>query len=145
MPYQYRISMEFCKIFQRLCEEFYIILRTKIPDVIVEEHLYNDDGPALFISSSQNAREIKEICVDAETSIMGGRMMDIDVMDEKGVSVGRSDVGFPPRRCFICGRPAAVCTSRRLHSRQEICSYVEQMKAKIENRLESSIPNQQHK
>ncbi|MEG1942712.1 MAG: citrate lyase holo-[acyl-carrier protein] synthase, partial [Angelakisella sp.] len=63
---------------------------------------------------------IKHICVTAEEKIHGGRMLDIDVMDSSGTPVGRSQLGLPPRCCFVCHEPAAVCVSRRLHPTEEI-------------------------
>ena len=135
VPYKYRISDEFRSILTELCKKFYKELKSNFNDVKYEGHMQNDDGSAVFISSCQDARKIKRACVDAESSTIGGRIMDIDVMDSDGHPVNRSNIGLPPRKCFICGKPASVCTSRRLHSREEIYSYVEKLKTEIENTL----------
>jgi len=63
--------------------------------------------------------------IETEESISGGRLLDIDVMNKDGAVVSRELLGFPPRKCFICDKPAIICASRRLHSQQELADAIE--------------------
>lgn len=133
VPVKFRSSEEFGTIFQRLCKTFKEFLTAKDKMLSYESYIMNDDGPAFFIIVEAGAEEIKRICVDAEECIPGGRMLDIDVMNSGGVPVSRSDIGLPPRKCFICENPAALCVSRKLHLQDEIYTWVEQLKDEIES------------
>ena len=93
------------------------------------------DGPALFLTTAASPRRVKALCVRAEELIPGGRMLDIDVMDAAGEPVSRGGLGLPPRRCFVCGEPAAVCVSRKLHSREDISRRVEELRREAEGAL----------
>ncbi|MEA4960753.1 citrate lyase holo-[acyl-carrier protein] synthase [Lutispora sp.] len=136
VPLLYRTDEEFGILFLKLCNNFYKTLVFKGHQVCFENCIQGDDGPAVFISTETEAKEIKKICVEAEESIIGGRILDIDVMDRDGSPVGRGDIGLPPRKCFICENPAAICVSRRLHSANEISKCVMQLKKLIESNNE---------
>ena len=71
----------------------------------------------------------------AERLLPGGRMLDIDVMDRQGEPVGREALGLPPRQCFVCRQPAAVCVSRKVHSREEVRQRVEELLAEARQGL----------
>ena len=131
VPFNYRTSDEFYEIFLNLCREFWDILIYKGYKVYSEGYMRNEDGPAFFVSTEDNAFKIKKICAETEDTITGGRMLDIDVMDSEGNPISRSDIGLPPRKCFVCNKPASVCVSRKLHSSDEISAVVEQLKKQV--------------
>jgi len=132
IPAAFRTGEEFWLIFQRLCRSFCDILERCGQSFHIEGHLRGSDGPAFFISTKAEAGRIKEICVEAEETIAGGRMLDIDVMDSGGTPVSRTDIGLAQRKCFICDKPAASCVSRRLHSTEEVKAQVERLKRQAE-------------
>lgn len=132
IPAVFRTGEEFLPIFQRLCRSFCDILELRGQSFSIEGHLRGSDGPAFFISTKAEAGRIKEICVEAEEAIAGGRMLDIDVMDSGGIPVSRTDIGLPQRKCFICDKPAASCVSRRLHSPEEVNAQVMRLKTEVE-------------
>ncbi|MCI8437750.1 MAG: hypothetical protein HFF41_08065 [Lawsonibacter sp.] len=78
------------------------------------------DGPWLIAGALQSPRELKELCVLAEESFPDGRLLDLDVTAQGGGAVSRRDLGLPPRRCLLCGRPAVECASRAAHLREEV-------------------------
>ena len=50
-----------------------------------------------------------------------GRLFDIDVManGQADYQLSREDLGFGPRLCLICGKPAKVCAKEQNHTLDE--------------------------
>lgn len=136
VPLSFRMKDEFYQIFLKLCKVFYEKLIIADNRAHSEGFIRSDDGPVFFISTKAEAKEIKKICAQAEETIPGGRMLDIDVMDSDKIQLSRSDIGLPPRKCFICDNPSSVCVSRRLHSIDQISAYVDKLKKETEKLTE---------
>lgn len=116
-----RLSSLFDEMFERLfafLEQEGMKIRCKETDNIAA------DGPAAYLAVSGSAEQVKRLCVKAEEELVFGRLTDIDVMDEHGGPVGREEIGAPPRTCFICREPAAVCVAGRRHCASEISQYI---------------------
>lgn len=128
LPVAYRTAPEFHRLMGGLFRRFQAILRERGIPFREEEPLEGADGPALFLTAAAPAGEVKRVCVEAEGLLPGGRMLDIDVMDGRGEPVGRSLLGLPPRRCFVCEEPAAVCVSRKVHTKEQIDGRVEELR-----------------
>lgn len=65
-------------------------------------------------------QEIKQLCVALEENHPLGRLYDFDVLEPGRGAWERSELGFSPRRCLVCGREGKGCASRRLHSVAEL-------------------------
>lgn len=124
LPVAYRTQAAYEALFHDLCDQFQKILATHGIPFIHEGYLTGEDGPACFLTTESDAERVKQFCVEAEDSMAGGRMLDIDVMDRAGNPIGRSEIGLPPRKCFICEEPAAVCVSRKRHSKDELARQI---------------------
>ena len=133
VPLAFRTDEEFWRIFLRLCVTFYKKLISSGHQADFEGCMQSDDGPAFFVSTKSEAIEIKKVCVEAEEVLIGGRLLDIDVMDSGGTPISRDDIDLPPRKCFMCEKPAALCVSRKVHSPNEISEYVMQLKKQIKS------------
>jgi holo-ACP synthase len=131
LPVEFRTQESYWLLFQQLCNQFWELFVAVDTNACFEGFIRGDDGPAYFVSTECDAIITKKICIDAEKCIPGGRMLDIDVMDRDGLPVGRSDLGLPARKCFICENPAAVCVSRKLHTREEITEQVEILRLQV--------------
>jgi holo-ACP synthase CitX len=131
LPVAFRIDEGFWIIFQQLCRGFYEILDSGGYKANFDSSIRGHDGPAAFITTKTDAEIIKRLCIEAEETIPFGRILDIDVMDYEGKPISRNDLGLAPRKCFICDNPAALCVSRKLHSSEEIYTYVERIKEQI--------------
>lgn len=131
IPLIFRTDEEYWTLFLQLCRRFFKVLISIGQQVRFEGCMRNDDGPAFFISTKTNAKEMKRICVEAEELIPGGRILDIDIMNSDGIPISRSDINLPPRKCFVCENPAMACVSRKLHSEEEIYFCVKQLKEQI--------------
>lgn len=85
------------------------------------------DGPWLMAGFPQSPLALKERCVYAEETFPDGRLLDLDVTAAGGDAVSRRGLGLLPRRCLLCGRPAAECASRGLHPREEVLARVREL------------------
>ena len=69
------------------------------------------------------AAELKRRMVGIEETHPLGRLGDLDVLARAGDtlhSVSRTELGFPPRTCLICGNEAKVCARSRAHTVDEM-------------------------
>ena len=63
---------------------------------------------------------IKKFTTDIEDATPLGRLFDMDVLRPDGTKVDREELSLSVRRCLICGGPAKVCSSRRIHTVAEL-------------------------
>lgn len=76
------------------------------------------DSPAglcSFFVYNEHAAVLKNICMVLEDG-EAGRLFDFDVTNEHGAALSRSE----PRRCLLCGRPAAECARSREHPLEQV-------------------------
>ncbi len=73
------------------------------------------DGHALILALEGRAEDIKKRAVLMEEDHPIGRLFDLDVISSQGTGLGRSDLGLPERKCYMCGQAARACASRQKH------------------------------
>ena len=83
------------------------------------------EGNVYLLSIDTSPSQLKKMTVDIETNHPLGRLVDIDILDLNNHTLSRTDLGFPPRRCFICSAPAHNCVRSQKHSLEEILKYIE--------------------
>lgn len=81
------------------------------------------DGPLMLAGCRCPAPALKRFCVGLEEMLPGGRLLDLDVMGQDLRAWSRSDLRLAPRRCFLCGKDAAVCVVTHAHAREELISF----------------------
>ena len=92
-------------------------IREALGGKIVEEKArYPKTGPEYLAALRGDARGIKRICVAIEESRPAGRLLDLDVIGTEGTSLSRTGLGFPERKCLICGKPGRACGAGQRHS-----------------------------
>ncbi|MCF7936653.1 MAG: citrate lyase holo-[acyl-carrier protein] synthase [Synergistales bacterium] len=70
-------------------------------------------GPVAYLCGEDgDPRKRKRIAVELEEGLPWGRVLDIDLVTEEG-TLHRQELGYPARRCFVCGEEAKACA--RLH------------------------------
>ena len=82
------------------------------------------DGPYRLMVSPLPGRTLKRMAVSLESAHPLGRLADIDILTETGKSVSRTDLGLPPRSCFLCGEPAALCRRSKKHAQGELAAFI---------------------
>ena len=63
---------------------------------------------------------IKKFTTDIEDATPLGRLFDMDILCPDGRKVEREELHLSGRKCLICGGPAKVCSSRRVHTVAEL-------------------------
>lgn len=127
LPHSCRANPDYAGLFHGLCGRVRELLA--VGGAVSPEPTFMDgcDGPACFFPVEVDTAMVKRLCVQAEEQLPGGRMLDVDVMTPGGEPIGRSELGLPPRCCFVCTQSAAVCVSRRLHPPEEILKRAEEL------------------
>ena len=96
-------------------------LRTAGIQVLHREECRAHTGCEAFIAvRAEPASVVKRLTIEVENLHPIGRLFDVDVLTDEGIQVSRGQLGFSERKCLICGGPARVCASRRIHSVEEL-------------------------
>ena len=101
--------------FQRELKNLEALLQGMKADFEVIVHSSHTGDEALLAVHALSAVEIKRFCVDLEEHAPYARLLDRDVIDEKGLPLNRESLQLPERRCLVCEQPASVCASRAAH------------------------------
>ena len=89
------------------------------------EKIDSFEGIIYLLSIDLIPIELKKISIHIETTHPLGRLVDIDIIDLNNYTLSRSDLGKPPRSCFICDDIAHNCVRSRKHSLKKVLKYIE--------------------
>lgn len=81
-------------------------------------------GPEAYVPLNADAEAVKREMCRIEDEEPLGRLFDLDVLTGNGEKHGRSALGFSPRSCLLCGKPAFECARSRAHSVSELSGEV---------------------
>lgn len=84
------------------------------------------EGPTFYGAVDEDAVVLKTIAIDLEEKHSLGRCLDLDVYDLWGKSLGRQELGYPRRKCYLCEDYAHHCVRARRHSEYEVIEYIEE-------------------
>lgn len=87
---------------------------------IHEEEIHEPTGNEAYFLIDQDPLLIKKITAELEDGSELGRLFDLDVLNEHGEKIDRTELGFSPRPCLICGAPAKACARSRNHTVSEL-------------------------
>ena len=73
-------------------------------------------GIEAMLAVDAAAESLKKQAESIEKEFPEGRLFDIDVIGTDGLKLSRN----VPRKCLICGQPAAACARSRTHSAEEL-------------------------
>lgn len=88
-------------------------------EIVFQEEISSVAGYELYILCSENPIKIKKLMLQIEESVLG-RIFDIDVLGKNCMPISRSDLSMPPRKCYLCGETAKVCSRSQKHSYKEL-------------------------
>lgn len=83
---------------------------------------------AMFVIKT-GADAAKKTALEIENTHPLGRLMDIDVFDDAGKSVGRGQMGLESRKCILCQNSAAYCMRAKTHTPAEIAEKIKKIVA----------------
>ncbi|MBO6157736.1 MAG: citrate lyase holo-[acyl-carrier protein] synthase, partial [Firmicutes bacterium] len=93
--------------------------------IIYEEHHESVTGnESILVLSYISAKEAKRRAICVESAHPLGRLFDIDIINPDGLSISRSVLGFPPRRCMLCGDDAKVCARSQRHAPESLQEHI---------------------
>ncbi len=95
-------------------------LRYQGAAVLALEEIHEPTGDELCLLTDADLETVKRRMVELEESCPLGRLFDIDVMDATTDKISRRQLGFPPRRCLLCGESAAVCARSQAHPMEKL-------------------------
>ena len=96
-------------------------VRRKLNPVHIER-LSNAEGLIFFILIKESPDEVKRKALSLEENHPLGRLLDMDVRDEKKIW-SRRDFSLPGRKCYLCDDLAVHCVRSQKHSREEVAGY----------------------
>jgi len=82
----------------------------KLP-ILEELHLQEKSGLESLYAVQMPSAELKKLAESLEELPHIGRLLDLDVLDEKGEKLSRGK----PRPCLVCGGPGVICARSRAH------------------------------
>ena len=88
--------------------------------LLFEASIDEKTGPEAVFVVSGGAKAVKRRLCDLEDGCAMGRLLDIDVIAPDGNKIARTELGFPPRKCLLCGEAAPVCARSRAHTVSEL-------------------------
>lgn len=119
------------KITKYIVETIYNIILLRISSTSTEK-INSFEGNIYLLSVDISPLELKKIAIDIETNHPLGRLVDIDILDLNNHTLSRTDLGYPPRSCFICSDLAHNCVRSKKHSLKEILKYIENIVSNFE-------------
>jgi holo-ACP synthase len=82
-------------------------------------------GPYRVLLTAQLPAAVKAATVAIESSLPGGRVLDLDVLTAAGDPVDRQGLGLEPRRCYVCDQPARECMLLARHTLPDLLAAVD--------------------
>ncbi len=105
-------------------DAFKDILKNRIK---AEEIYDTPEGLTQFYSVRGDARTLKENAIYIEQNHPLGRFVNIDVYDhDEDYAVARIELFHEPRLCFLCEKPAKVCSREGTHDVEDLIKYMEE-------------------
>lgn len=103
-----------------------VIARNELIPLVFESHEKETGDEAYLVVKTEPGFLKMEFC-KLEASAPYGRLWDMDVVKPNGTYICREDIGFPERKCLVCGKAGRACYSRRLHTPEEVQTAVEKL------------------
>lgn len=92
--------------------------------IIYNELRFTAEGPIFIAMIKDRGTNIKEKAIAVEEQHPLGRLVDIDVYDSTGNGIGREELGYAMRKCYLCNDVAQCCVRARKHSQEDVIYYI---------------------
>lgn len=96
------------------------------------------EGPILTLVINGDVCNIKRRVIGIEENHILGKYIDIEVYNSDGAKVNRKNLGFKPKKCYMCDEELSDCINDKRHD-------VNEMKQCIKNELEKYLKNNEFK
>lgn len=135
IPGPLKVSDKYFRVFEDGISRIRKKLREKKVNVTEESSRYLVTGYEYYAVVPYDSKELKFWMTEIEEENEQGRLYDIDVLEENGKKISRTEIGAAPRKCLLCEKEAHLCARSRAHHMEEIL-------AKVEEIVESSDTNE---
>ncbi len=95
--------------------------------IIIHEKYESLEGLIYHFIFDMNFKATKKAMINIEEQHILGRCVDIDVYDVNKTSISRTELGFQPRKCFICDNMAHICSRAKTHTLNQISQYFQKI------------------
>lgn len=80
-----------------------------------------------LLDGKSDSRKVKQLLLNYEESLkVQGQLLDLDVYQRSKTKVGRKQLNYQVRKCFLCNQPAKECAVRQVHSKKELQDFLDQ-------------------
>jgi len=86
-------------------------------------------GSYAVVGVQRTAVEVKQRCIELETSQPAARLVDLDVYDSQGRQIDRAFLSLPPRPCLVCSRSAVECIRHGRHTASDLTEKINELLA----------------
>lgn len=94
--------------------------------ILYKEYYETPEGPSIFYVVKGDSKTLKENSIFIEENHGIGRFIDIDIYDvNDDYRTTRMDLAYKPRNCFICNKPASICSKDENHTEEELIEHLE--------------------
>jgi holo-ACP synthase len=115
-------------IFNEVLNELHNCIQTNEKfSVLHQVDTIGADGPEALLVVKGESLFLKKLAMFVEQTYPLGRLVDIDVMNEKGIVISRYDLKQRERECVICGGSTRECIISKKHSTQEVLDVMDGM------------------
>lgn len=133
LPITFRIGKDMDQLFFMMYDKVCDFLSKKNIVVVHSEVCVSADGYEAYLVVLPEEVYVKKACIEAENELVFGRILDMDVMNKNGVQIGRAELCIPPRKCFVCDLPAALCISQKRHTAAEVVNSINLLMQRIKS------------
>ena len=120
-----------------ICRHYSKIIASTFQDkILLMGHQLSLDGDYCYFVIDENGLLVKRKMIEIEESNTLGRLIDIDVYNNKSYS--RTDLSEARRKCLLCENEAVICARTKAHSEAEI---KQEMKSIVQRYLYDYILN----
>lgn len=127
IPGLYKISEDYKKVFLKGINEIKEYLAREKMTISYAETNERESGYEFFCTVESPAIKVKKTMIDLESNLHLGRLFDIDVFNEKGELLSRSNFNIGKRKCLVCNNDAVICSRSRSHSIEEVLESVDKL------------------
>lgn len=96
-------------------------------------------GPEAIILVDTECYYLKELLIIFESMHPLGRVFDLDVYNEDGMPISRSEMGFEERKCYVCDDYAKVCARSKRHDINVIIEAIDDIMTGFHSRSHREI------
>lgn len=85
------------------------------------------EGPVVIMLIEGDVEAIKKTCIEIQDKHILGGCVIFDVYDLHGKKTIRKDLGYFPKKCFLCGDELEKCKKNDIHSEKEIIDKIREL------------------